>query len=110
MSYGSYYIPWQCRFKLGLTTSVVPKMSVDDGINAVRMILSRCYFNYETTKDGLDALRQYRWATNDKGETKNRPQHDWTSHAADAFRYMAVGLNETKQWSRKIEYNQIGIV
>lgn len=95
---------------LGLTTSVVPKMSVDDGINAVRMILSRCYFNYETTKDGLDALRQYRWATNDKGETKNRPQHDWTSHAADAFRYMAVGLNETKQWSRKIEYNQIGIV
>ena len=59
-------------------------MSIEDGINAVRMTLSRCYFDFEKTKEGLDALRQYRWAVNDKGESKNRPQHDWTSHSADA--------------------------
>ena len=53
---------------LGLTTSIVPKMSIEDGINAVRMTLSRCYFDFEKTKEGLDALRQYRWAVNDKGE------------------------------------------
>ncbi len=95
---------------LGLVTSIVPKMSIEDGINATRMTLGRCWFDYEKTKDGLDALRQYRWAVTDKGETKNRPQHDWTSHSADAFRYVCTGLQETKNWSSKIEYPRLGIV
>ena len=95
---------------LGLSTSIVPKMSIEDGINAVRMTLSRCYFDFEKTKEGLDALRQYRWAVNDKGESKNRPQHDWTSHSADAFRYLCTGLQETKNWSTQINYPKLGIV
>ena len=95
---------------LGLVTSIVPKMSIEDGINATRMTLSRCWFDYEKTNDGLDALRQYRWAVTDKGETKNRPLHDWTSHAADSFRYVCTGLQETKNWSTKIEYPRLGIV
>jgi len=95
---------------LGLVTSIVPKMSVEDGINAVRMTLGRCWFDYEKTKEGLDALRQYRWAINDKGETKNRPLHDWTSHSADSFRYLCTGLQETKNWSSKISYPRLGIV
>lgn len=95
---------------LGLVTSIVPKMSIEDGINATRMTLGRCWFDYEKTKDGLDALRQYRWAVTDKGETKNRPQHDWTSHSADAFRYVCTGLQETKNWSSRIEYPRLGIV
>ena len=95
---------------LGLVTSIVPKMSIEDGINATRMTLSRCWFDYEKTKDGLDALRQYRWAVTDKGETKNRPLHDSTSHAADSFRYVCTGLQETKNWSTKIEYPRLGIV
>ncbi len=95
---------------LGLSTSIVPKMSIEDGINAVRMTLSRCYFDFEKTKDGLDALIQYRWAVNDKGESKNRPQHDWTSHSADAFRYLCTGLQETKNWATQINYPKLGIV
>ena len=95
---------------LGLVTSIVPKMSIEDGINATRMTLGRCWFDYEKTKDGLDALRQYRWAVTDKGETKNRPLHDWTSHAADSFRYVCTGLQETKNWSSRIEYPRLGIV
>jgi len=95
---------------LGLVTSIVPKMSIEDGINATRMTLGRCWFDYEKTKDGLDALRQYRWAVTDKGETKNRPQHDWTSHSADAFRYVCTGLQETKNWSTEIKYPRLGIV
>ena len=95
---------------LGLSTSIVPKMPVDDGINAVRMTLSRCYFDFEKTKEGLDALRQYKWAVDDKGVTKNRPQHDWTSHSADAFRYLCTGLQETKNWSTEIKYPRLGIV
>ena len=95
---------------LGLVTSIVPKLSVEDGINAVRMILSRCWFDHEKTKLGLDALRQYRWSTTERGEVKNRPVHDWTSHSADAFRYLAVGLNTSSNWSTEIKYPSLGIM
>lgn len=95
---------------LGMRTSIVPKLPIEDGINAVRMILSRCWFDHEKCKHGLDALRQYRWATSEKGEIKNKPVHDWTSHAADSFRYFAVGNQQSSEWSTKIEYKNIGIV
>jgi len=95
---------------LGLVTSIVPKLSIDDGINAVRMILSRCWFDHEKTKYGLDCLRQYRWETTDKGEVKNRPRHDFTSHSADAFRYLAVGLNTSSSWGSEINYPNLGIM
>jgi hypothetical protein len=95
---------------LGLVTSIVPKLPIEDGINAVRMILSRCWFDHEKTKLGLDALRQYRWSTTDRGEVKNRPVHDWTSHSADAFRYLAVGLNTSSNWSTEIKYPSLGIM
>ncbi len=85
-------------------------MSIEDDSNATRMTVGRWWFDYEKTKDGLDALRQYRWAVTDKGETKNRPLHDWTSHAADSFRYVCTGLQETKNWSSRIEYPRLGIV
>ena len=95
---------------LGLVTSIVPKMSIEDGINAVRMTLARCYFDFDKTKEGLDALRQYRWAVDDKGVAKNRPEHNWTSHSADAFRYLCTGLQETKNWNTEIKYPKLGIV
>jgi len=95
---------------LGMRTSIVPKLSIDDGINAVRMCLSRCFFDHEKTKHGLDALRQYRWATTERGELKNKPEHNWTSHAADAFRYFAVGNNQSSDWGSKLKYNNAGII
>jgi len=95
---------------LGLRTSIVPKLSIEDGINAVRMILSRCWWDHEKTKHGLDALRQYRWATTEKGELKNKPVHDWTSHSADAFRYFAVGNNQSSEWNTEIQYKNLGII
>ena len=93
-----------------MVTAIVPKLSIEDGINAVRMILSRCWFDHENTKSGLDALRQYRWSTTEKGEVKNRPVHDWTSHSSDAFRYLAVGLNTSTNWSTEIKYPNLGIM
>jgi hypothetical protein len=93
-----------------MRTTIVPKLSIEDGINAVRMILSRCWWDHEKTKHGLDALRQYRWATNERGEIKNKPEHNWTSHSADAFRYFAVGNNQSSDWGTKLKYNNLGIV
>ena len=43
-------------------------------------------------------------------ELKNKTVHDWTSHASDAFRYFAVGNNQSSEWTTKLEYNNAGII
>jgi hypothetical protein len=67
---------------------------VEDGINAVRTILPRCWFDARRCARGIDALKLYRSEWDDKLQAlKPRPVHDWTSHAADAFRYLALTLD-----------------
>jgi hypothetical protein len=74
-------------------TRVLPRASVDDGVNAVRVLLPRCSFDAVKCERGLDALRQYQKTWDEKLRTFSlRPLHDWSSHAADAFRYLAQGL------------------
>lgn len=69
--------------------------NVEDGINAVRNLLPRCWFDADKCARGLDALRQYRCDYDAERKIYSaRPRHDWTSHAADAFRYLARGLPE----------------
>lgn len=78
---------------LGLRGRVVPRLAVEDGIAAVRSLLPRCRFDRQATARGLEALRHYRRDWDESlGTFRPRPRHDWASHAADAFRYLAVGL------------------
>ncbi len=86
---------------LGLTNiTIAPKLGVDDGIQAARSYLAGCWFDEEKCARGIEALRQYRRDYDEKGKTwRNRPLHDWTSHGADAFRYLAVGRKEQRKWS-----------
>jgi hypothetical protein len=80
---------------LGREPRVVPDHKLMDGINSARLLLPRCYFNRTKCADGIDALRQYRADYDEKAKTiKDRPRHDWTSHSADAFRYMAMAYQE----------------
>lgn len=82
---------------LGIRFEIAPNLPLADGINAARLILPRCWFDENRCKDGLEALRQYRRAYNDRTSAfGSAPLHDWTSHAADAFRYLAVGLDLCK--------------
>jgi len=77
--------------KLGIHFRVLPNLKIDDGIQAARVILRRCIFHETNTSIGLEALRQYHKEWDDKNKVyKNRPKHDWSSHGADAFRYMAI--------------------
>ena len=76
---------------------VLKRASVDDGINSVRVILPACYFDQRKCERGLNALRQYQKRWDEKLKTfSSAPLHDWTSHAADAFRYLAQGLRSYK--------------
>lgn len=79
--------------KLGLNkVDVVPRTkNVHLDIQAVRAVLSKCFFNEATTKDGYMALKQYRKEYDENRKTfKDTPVHDWTSHAADAFRIIPI--------------------
>ena len=87
---------------LGLNVSVCPRLSVDDGIQAVRRFLPNCWF-HPKTKQGLDALRNYRREYDEKRNVYyDKPLHDWSSHGSDAFRYLAVGLNSTSNWGKPL--------
>jgi hypothetical protein len=64
-----------------------------EGIQTVRSMLSRCIFDEEKTAKGYKHLEAYKKVWDDRlGCYKNTPLHDEHSHAADAFRYLAVGL------------------
>ena len=64
-----------------------------EGIQTVRSMLSRCVFDEEKTSKGFEHLEAYKKVWDDRlGCYKNTPLHDEHSHAADAFRYLAVGL------------------
>lgn len=79
----------------GLNPQVVPMASKLDGINAARKTLARCVFHTRCEEVGISALEQYRreW-DDDKKAFKASEVHDWTSHLADAFRYMAMAWRE----------------
>lgn len=82
---------------LGVRFDICPNIPVQDGINAVRRLIPKCRFDLGRCEAGVEALRHYRREFNDRaGDFMARPVHDWTSHAADALRYFAVGYRETK--------------
>lgn len=82
-------------FDMGLTGYVLPRVGIDDGIQAARHLLPRCHFDAVRCERGIDALRSYRRDWDERLQNyRDRPLHDWSSHAADAFRYLALGLND----------------
>jgi phage terminase large subunit len=81
----------------GIRPRLVPEMSLQDGIEAARLILPKCHFHEETTYDGVDHLRAYMREWDEKTQTyRNRPKHDQHSHAADSFRYLALAARPVK--------------
>ena len=79
---------------LGIRFKVTPNLPVQDGINAARMLLPRCWFDRRKTLALREALAQYREKVDEKRQVSMGPLHDWTSHFADAFRYAAVAAKE----------------
>lgn len=79
---------------LGIKFDVAPKLPPADGIDAVRALFDKCWFDNEKCRDGLNALKNYRKQYDAKRKTfLNQPYHDWSSNGADAFRYLAVAVD-----------------
>ena len=109
--YGDHWLPHDAKVRewgsertrvesliaLGIMPRLVPDHTPDDGINAVRMLLPICWFDQEATAGGLKCLKAYRKEWNEKlGTWASHPRHDWASHGADAFRYLAMAYREMK--------------
>lgn len=79
----------------GWRVRIVPKLSVADGINAVRTMFGLMFFDQARCADGIQALRHYRYEVDaDTGSFSRQPLHDSASHAADGLRYVAVAMSE----------------
>ena len=105
--YGTHYLPHDARAKTLASggksiieqisakidikhLKIVPNLSIQDGIQATRLALTRTWFD-NRCEEGIECLRQYQREWNDDKKCFNdRPKHDWTSHSADAFRYLSL--------------------
>lgn len=114
-TYGQHWAPFDIEVKelgsgrsrlevaksLGIAFKIVPQVGVEDGIHAARMLLPRCWFDATRCAPGLEALQHYRRDYNTRlNEFKPTPVHDWASHGADAFRYLAVSQQPPKDKAR----------
>ena len=105
--YGFHYLPHDARAKTLASggksiieqisakidikhLKIVPNLSIQDGIQATRLALTRTWFD-NRCEDLIECLRQYQreW-DDDKKVFRDRPKHDWTSHSADAMRYLSI--------------------
>lgn len=104
-AYGTDWVPHDARVQemgtgrsrietlisMGRNPAIVPSVSVDDGINATRLTLRRCWFDETKCAQGLECLRHYRTELVEKHQVlKPQPLHNWASHGADAFRYLSL--------------------
>jgi len=107
--YGTHYAPHDIKVrelttgrsrletarKLGIRFEVVPRLPIEDGIEACRNMLGRSWFDKEKCERGLNALRSYHKEWDEENQVfRLKPKHDWASHAADAFRTFGVGFRE----------------
>ena len=76
----------------------MPKLKVEQGIQAARTIFGKCFFDSEKCQDGIQALRHYRYEFDEKLKgLRKEPVHDQYSHAADAFRTSAEMIREPEK-------------
>lgn len=123
-TYGSHYAPHDIAVKelgsgksrletaqgLGINFQIAPKLTLEDGINAVRMAFNRFWFDETKCRRGLECISNYRRELNEKlGEFKAAPVHDWASHGADALRYLAVSSNlvSNDSWGGVLSYPKL---
>lgn len=96
--------------QMGRNVTVLPRLDVDEGIKAARMVFPRVYFDETRTERLVDCLQNYKFGINSQTGAYTTPVHDDNSHGADAFRYLAMceGQMSNDNWSAEIKYPSMG--
>jgi len=96
----------EVAYQLGLRFKIAPKLSIEDGIHAVKMLLPRCYIDVDNCKKFINALRHYHRKYKEKDRMYSaKPNHDWSSHFNDALRTLATGM-ERSQLQNKQQFQK----
>lgn len=116
--YGTHIAPHDIRVKewgsgvtrlekakqLGIKFTIADQVEIPDGIEACRSLFSKLWIDDKKAQTLVKALENYRQEFDVKRKVyKSRPLHDWSSHFADAFRYLAVSLPKTRDGLSKEE-------
>ena len=98
--------------ELGIEFEVAPKLSIEDGIEAVRKALPNCWFDKNKCQKAIEYLKAYQKKWDERNQCfKNKPMHNFASHCADAFRTGIVGDGvDTSDWQEQIPVNTNYIV
>lgn len=109
-----YAVSYESALKqAGYQVTVIPNQgrgAAAARIEAARRIFPMCWFNEETTQPGLDALGWYHEKRDADRNIGLGPEHDWSSHGADAFGLMAISYRPPSQAKlAPIKYNEQGI-
>ncbi len=109
IEYGEHYAPHdievrelmsgksrrETALKMGINFRVVAQHSVADGIEAVRRLFPRMWFDENRTELGFSCIASYHREFDDKNNVyKDNPVHDWASHGADGIRQLAMAWND----------------
>jgi len=79
----------------GIQPKAVPELSIHDGIQAVRYTLPKMRIDSTRCYDGIEALKNYKKKWNAERQAYQKtPDHDWSSHSADAMRYLCLAVRD----------------
>jgi phage terminase large subunit len=97
----------------GFEVTVVPNQGKGAAmfrIEAARRLFPSIWINEQTTSGGVEALGSYHARKDEARNIDLGPEHDWSSHAADAFGLMCVVYEEprTPKMERKRPRMQAG--
>ena len=78
---------------------------IDDINMTSRPKFSRCWFDQDKCARLLECLAAYHYEYDEKNRLlKDRPLHDWSSHAADAFMYSLIAETEQIEVQTKVQF------
>lgn len=91
---------------LGCNTVICPNQRIHEGIAQGKSLLKHCWFDRDATRTLVEAMLAYRSEFDEvRNVHKMTPLHDWSSHYADAFRYLAVGRPSNQSWGPRPKAN-----
>lgn len=124
-NYGTDYLPHDADSKhfltgkstrevmeqMGRAVQVLPRTSVEEGIQAARRVFSRVYFDDRKADRLVECLQNYKYGLNSQTGAFSTPVHDNWSHGADAFRYLAMCEQQmtNSDWGGELKYPRLSI-
>jgi len=102
-----YRITFESALKqAGFKVTIMPNAgtgAANQRIESVRRVFSRVWMDEERCKGGLEALGWYHEKKDEKRNIGLGPNHDWSSHGADAFGAMCLESERLSRGKRKQE-------